>query len=204
MKKYLTIILLITPMIAFAASPRNLTDLMSMFFDLLNQAAVVVGALALLFFFWGLAQLIFHADSEDKKKSSKSIMMWGIIILFIMFSISGILRMLDDTFFGGTGSSKSGSSSIFGGPRSGSKSDSNSVKLPADSDTSERGDFKQDGKPYFEGLDQGGRLRVGPVIKTLPSDYPPEEEHGGLKSIKTPTGDVMDDYGGNPSGGGYR
>jgi uncharacterized RDD family membrane protein YckC len=101
MKKYFTIILLMTPAIAFAA-PRSLKELMELFIDLLDQAVVVVAALALLFFFWGLAQLILNADNEDKKKASKSIMVWGIIILFVMFSIFGILRVLSNTFFGGS------------------------------------------------------------------------------------------------------
>lgn len=103
MKKYFTIIsvtLFATPAVVFAA-PRNLTDLMGLFIKLLDQAVVVIGALALLFFFWGMAQLILNADNEDKKKASKSIMVWGIIILFVMFSIAGILRVLDNTFFGG-------------------------------------------------------------------------------------------------------
>jgi hypothetical protein len=117
MKKYFTIIsitLLGTPAIVFAA-PKNLTDLMRLFVDLLDQAVVVVGALALLFFFWGLAQLLLNADNEDKKKASKSIMVWGIIILFVMFSIGGILRVLSNTFFGGNGAG-GGVNSAIGDP----------------------------------------------------------------------------------------
>ncbi len=104
MKKYFTIIsitLFGTPAVVFAA-PRNLTELMKLFVDLLDQAVVVVGALALLFFFWGLSQLLLNSDNEDKKKASKSIIVWGIIILFVMFSIGGILKVLDDTFFDGS------------------------------------------------------------------------------------------------------
>lgn len=105
MKKYFTIVsiaLFGVPTVAVAfGAPRDLTDLMYLFIDLLDQAVVVVAGLALLFFFWGLAQLILNADNEDKKKAGKSIMVWGIIILFVMFSIAGILRVLDNTFFGG-------------------------------------------------------------------------------------------------------
>lgn len=103
MKKYFTIILLATPLFAFAAPPRDLTELMGLFINLLDQAVIVIGALALSFFFWGMAQLILNTDNEDKKKSSKSIMVWGIIILFVMFSIFGILRVLSNTFFDGSG-----------------------------------------------------------------------------------------------------
>lgn len=105
MKKYFTIIsitLLITPVIALAA-PRNLTELMRLFVKLLDQAVVVVGALALLFFFWGLAKFILYSSNEEKRKESKGIMIWGILALFIIVTIGGIIALLDNTFLGGAG-----------------------------------------------------------------------------------------------------
>jgi len=143
MKKYFTIIsitLLGTPAVVFAA-PRNLTELMKLFVDLLDQAVVVVGALALLFFFWGLSQLLLNSDNEDKKKASKSIMVWGIIILFVMFSIGGILKVLDNTFFDG--------------------SSGGSTKAPATSSGGRY--FLKDNQLYYEGTDQSGKTRTGPV-----------------------------------------
>ena len=55
-------------------------------------------ALALLFFLWGLAKYIFAAGNEEAKESGKRIMIWGIIALFIMASVWGIVAFLQDLF----------------------------------------------------------------------------------------------------------
>lgn len=100
MKKYLaiTIILSTMPAVVFAA-PRDLTELMWLFVDLLNQAIVVVVALALLFFFWGLANFILYASDDKKREEGKNIMIWGIVALFVMISVWGIVAVLQNTFF---------------------------------------------------------------------------------------------------------
>lgn len=46
----------------------------------------------LLFFFYGLA-MFFFKSGEDKEKA-KSLMIWGIIALFVMTSILGIVRFI--------------------------------------------------------------------------------------------------------------
>jgi hypothetical protein len=165
MKKYFTIIsitLLGTPAVVFAA-PRNLTELMKLFVDLLDQAVVVVGALALLFFFWGLSQLLLNSDNEDKKKASKSIMVWGIIILFVMFSIGGILKVLDNTFFAGS----AGESRGIGNP-----SQPGFIGSPAPGTSGSGGYFQKDGKTFYKGIDQGGKEREGEV-RTIPDNSNP-------------------------------
>jgi hypothetical protein len=90
------------PIMAFAAV-RDLQDIMDILIDLIEQAIIVVVALALLVFFWGLVKFIMSAGSEEGRKEGKSIMIWGIIALFVMLSVAGILRVLDNTFFGGSG-----------------------------------------------------------------------------------------------------
>ena len=101
MKKYLiitSILLLITPFVTHAALFNNLTDLINIFINLINQSIVVVLSLALLFFFWGLANFILYASDETKRKEGKNIMLWGIIALFVMLSVWGLVRVLENTF----------------------------------------------------------------------------------------------------------
>jgi hypothetical protein len=50
--------------------------------------------LAILFFFYGLAIYILHAGDPDKASEGKSIMIWGILALFVMTSIYGIIGFL--------------------------------------------------------------------------------------------------------------
>lgn len=64
----------------------------------INIATPIVFALALLAFFWGLAVYIFNAGDEEKRKQGKDIMIWGVIALFVMVSVFGIVRILRETF----------------------------------------------------------------------------------------------------------
>ena len=61
-------------------------------------ATPVVVALALFAFFWGLAMYIFNTGSEEGRKKGIQIMIWGIIALFVMVSIWGIIEVLNVTF----------------------------------------------------------------------------------------------------------
>jgi len=105
MKKYFTkvnliffYVLFIIPFIVFAA-PKNITDIINLLIGIIKQASILVVALALLFFFWGLAKFILQAGNEEKKNEGRQIMVWGIIALFIMISVWGIITVLENTFF---------------------------------------------------------------------------------------------------------
>lgn len=112
MKKNITIISIILftiPLISFAALFSNLTGLIRLLIEIINQAIAVVASLALLFFFWGLANFILNSSNEEKKGEGKNIMIWGIVALFIMFSVWGLIGVLQNTFLRG---SSTGSKSL--------------------------------------------------------------------------------------------
>lgn len=56
----------------------------------------IVVALALLAFFWGLAKFIFAAGDEGAKDEGKRIMIWGLIALFVMVSVWGLVGFIGD------------------------------------------------------------------------------------------------------------
>ena len=83
------------------ASAQNLGTVLGVFSDIINLAIPVVLALAVLYFFWGLAQYILSAD--EKKEEGRNIMIYGVIALFVMVSVWGLIALLQDTFdVGGT------------------------------------------------------------------------------------------------------
>lgn len=54
-------------------------------------------SVAVLFFFWGIARFILSAGDEKKIEEGKRMMFWGVIALFVMASISGIVSLLQGT-----------------------------------------------------------------------------------------------------------
>lgn len=76
----------------------DLQGVLQVFANLIETATPLVVALALLFFFWGLATYILAAGSEEKKGKGKMIMVWGVLALFVMVSVWGIVNVLRDTF----------------------------------------------------------------------------------------------------------
>jgi hypothetical protein len=50
--------------------------------------------IALIVFFWGLVKFIFAQGSESVRADAKKIMLWGLVALFVMISVWGII-----TFF---------------------------------------------------------------------------------------------------------
>jgi len=91
MKKYIPLLLLsFTPLVSFAAFG-GVRDLINDFKNLVDLVIPIVAALALLAFFWGLVKFIAKAGDEKSHEEGKNIMKWGIIALFVMFSVWGLV-----------------------------------------------------------------------------------------------------------------
>ncbi|MFA7315531.1 MAG: hypothetical protein WC059_01860 [Candidatus Paceibacterota bacterium] len=60
----------------------------------INPLILFLFAVAMVYFLYGLAQYFLNPNSEEIRKSSKSHMLWGIIGLFIMVAVFGIMRLI--------------------------------------------------------------------------------------------------------------
>ncbi|MCI5108533.1 MAG: pilin [Candidatus Pacebacteria bacterium] len=100
MKKVLTGILTFSPAILLAADSdfSNINSFVSSLGKVINNLLPIVVALALLYFFWGLARFILAAGDEDSKENGKRIMIWGVVALFVMVSVWGIVNFMRDIF----------------------------------------------------------------------------------------------------------
>ena len=54
--------------------------------------------LAVAAFIWGVIQYFLYPDNEEKRKNGKSFLLWGIIALFVMVSIWGLVSIFSTTF----------------------------------------------------------------------------------------------------------
>jgi len=66
--------------------------------NILDPLKGILILLATIFFLWGLVQYIAGASSEDKRTEGKQHMLWGIVGLVIIFSVSGIIGVIDNFF----------------------------------------------------------------------------------------------------------
>lgn len=94
-KTLLAFSLFALPVIASAqADFTDVNKLIEAVGGVINLLIPLVFALALLYFFWGLSKFIL-GGGEDKEKG-KNIMIWGIVALFIMASVWGIINFIED------------------------------------------------------------------------------------------------------------
>lgn len=83
------------PVVASAQTLLNTLALVSTFLNALIGLFITI---AILVFFWGLIQYLLNLGSDEKRKEGLYIMTYGIIALFVMVSIWGIIRLLQGTF----------------------------------------------------------------------------------------------------------
>ena len=97
--KYIVLaIVAVSPFVTFAAGPLSgLRDLIKAVGGLINLLIPIVFGLAMIYFFWGGAQFILNSGEEKTRNEGKQKMLWGIIVLFVMFSIYGIIRTIGDS-----------------------------------------------------------------------------------------------------------
>ncbi len=83
---------------AFAICSTTLGEIFFFLIGLLkNSVMPLLVGLAVAGFVWGVIQY-FIVDSEDKKKKGKEFMLWGIIALFAIVSVWGLVGILGKTF----------------------------------------------------------------------------------------------------------
>jgi hypothetical protein len=102
MKKVIYALMSFGPVLAMAQnSPEDTTEgigsLVSGIGDVIGKVIPVLFALAIVFFFWGLIQFIRGAHDPKAREEGKSIMIYGVIAIFVMVSIYGLVGWLQNT-----------------------------------------------------------------------------------------------------------
>lgn len=105
MKKILSLLVLLTPAVLFAADPNNpapITRSVDGILAFLVYTAsrilplLILGALVL--FLFGIVKRFFWGkDSADKAEAGRYIL-WGVVALFVMVSVWGLVNVLKTTF----------------------------------------------------------------------------------------------------------
>ncbi|MEK7208690.1 MAG: pilin [Patescibacteria group bacterium] len=83
------------PLVMFAATLDSIADQVQ---DILNLIVPIIMTLALIYFFIGLGKYILSAGDEEKKGEGRNIMIYGVIALFVMAAVWGLVKVISDTF----------------------------------------------------------------------------------------------------------
>ena len=65
---------------------------------IINPLIILLFALAVVYFLYGVFEFISNQENEEKKTTGKSHMIWGIVGIVIMMGVFTILNMIMNTF----------------------------------------------------------------------------------------------------------
>ena len=96
--KYISVgLLFLVPAISLAAPLDGIATFLCSIIGILDIVMELVVALAIIYFFWGLIKFIQAAGDAKLRAEGQARMLWGIVALFVMFSIYGILTWIGNT-----------------------------------------------------------------------------------------------------------
>lgn len=80
--------------------PANFKEFICATIDtILSPLIPILFTLALIAFFWGVGKYVIQGASDEKaREQGKQIMIWGIVGLFVMVSVWGLVILVQDTF----------------------------------------------------------------------------------------------------------
>lgn len=91
----LSALLFALPLFASAQNLQPLANLISSIARIVGALVPILITMALVVFFWGLVRYLWGAK-EGGHDEGKSLMIWGLITLFVMVSVWGIVRLGQD------------------------------------------------------------------------------------------------------------
>jgi lysylphosphatidylglycerol synthetase-like protein (DUF2156 family) len=96
--------LLILPAIAFGGSrPSNFTQLAANIMQILDPLMVLAVVLAVMFFLYGVVKYLAQYGNEKARGESVQTITYGVIGLFVMVAMWGLVKLLQETLLGGGG-----------------------------------------------------------------------------------------------------
>ena len=95
--KLLPVGLLAFPALALAQGQTVQTILVK-FQDILRMVIPIIITLAIIFFLWGLTQYVTSAGDEAKRKEAATKIIGGIVVIFVMVTVWGLVYVLGRSF----------------------------------------------------------------------------------------------------------
>ncbi len=87
--------LVLVPVLADAA---GILDTINVVNRVLRAIVPMLITVALIVFIWGLIKYLMDVGNEEKRKQGIQLMLWGVVAIFVMSSVWGLVRLLQNTF----------------------------------------------------------------------------------------------------------
>jgi dipeptide/tripeptide permease len=87
----------LSPLLVFAQGGtviRTSDDVLQIIRDFVTQATPIIIGLAVFVIIYGVFRYIVQADNEEARKSGKKFIFWGVIGVFVMISIWGLVNIV--------------------------------------------------------------------------------------------------------------
>ena len=98
MKRFLAAVIMYgAPSVAFAATPKTFSELANMVVSIVNALTALLVLAAVVFYLFNIS--MFTGKAGEERAKMKNIIVWGILAIFVMVSIWGILRIMQSTLF---------------------------------------------------------------------------------------------------------
>lgn len=94
-KKVIPLIVAFAPAIVMAADVQSIMQDIS---DIVKTIIPILMLVAFVVFLWGVVKFIFAGGDENKRKDAKNYIIYGLIGLFVMVAVWGIVEVVLNTF----------------------------------------------------------------------------------------------------------
>ncbi len=84
------------PFVAFAQT--DVSDLFNIVIDIFDVIIPILITLALIYFLWGVARYVMAQGDESAQSEARAMMIHGVIALFVIISVWGLVAVLNATF----------------------------------------------------------------------------------------------------------
>src|SRR5262245_51679048 len=75
------------------------SDIIAKFVNvIIDPAIAVITAAGFFLFVWGLVQFLYNLNEGGENSTGKQHMLWGVIGMFVMLSVFGIINLITGTF----------------------------------------------------------------------------------------------------------
>ena len=101
MKKFLAYAvsgLVLVPFLAFGQDDTQIGGILNIVRKILNTLIPILITLGIIYFIYGVIQYMINANDSAKREEGRNFMIWGIVALFVITSIWGLVKLLAGTF----------------------------------------------------------------------------------------------------------